>query len=476
MAEQPVGIKSTVSRQTSLCRVTGLVMLLAAIVRLAAMTGDLAIDEVWSWWFVQNVIRGITDILRLKHDNNHILNTLIMSALGPNAAGGWYRLPAVIASISTVVLAGAIARRRQGETGALIAALLIGGSSILILYGSEARGYSYALCFAFLAWELLLRILNSGRRRDAAAFALAASLGMLSHLTFIYALAGYWSWMLLSWRRQPNWRWLAGLIPPTMVAGLLYVGFIRGMAIGGGPETSLLSAIISTLSISAGGPLTGDGALLAAGLFAGLLGIGLMKRFLTELPESAGLLVIIVLAPAAVLLLTGHALIYPRYFFIPIGFALLVVGDLLTAAWLRAGWRRIVAGMVIATFLVGNSWWTARLLNHGRGDYTGALQWMATQIPNRPATISSDHDFRNGLIYAYYGPKLNLYGERLRYVEQRALPPAGTDFLILHDFEGDDPFPNTVSDRYGNRFQLERTFRHQSLSGWNWWVYRRSNL
>lgn len=445
---------------------------LSAVIRLAAMFGDLAIDEIWSWALL-NYMRRPIDVLAIKHDNNHPFNTLVMYLIGPNAAGVWYRVPAVLASVVTVALAGLIASRRPSAANPLLAMLLVGGSYLMILYGCEARGYAYALCFAFLCWELLLRTASGRRWIDPAGAAVAACLGLLSHLTFIYALAGFWVWAVLLWTKQPAWRAMLALLAPTAFAGFLYLAFINGMAIGGGPELPLFMAIVQSLSISAGGPLFGDGALAAALIFTVLVGIGLWKRSRSSMPEAGGMLAIIFVAPALVLMSTGHALIYPRYFFVPIGFALLLVADVLADAWRRSGWRRLATAALMVAYFAGNAWWTIRLLDHGRGDYTGALQWMADQMEAHPAAVQADHDFRIGLIYGYYAPRMGLADNRLRYVPQNELQPAGTAFYVRHDFEGDDPFPDLQLDRYGNRYRLERVFRHQSLSGYNWWVYRR---
>jgi hypothetical protein len=183
--------------------------------------------------------------------------------------------------------------------------------------------------------------------------------------------------------------------------------------------------------------------------------------------------VIIFLAPAAVLAATGANFLYPRYFLVPAAFGLLVVSDAISF-WPRLGAAgRIAQVAFLAVYLALNGWENVRLVNHGRGDYSRALMWMAAQSPDGVAAVSSDFDFRNQTLYDYFAPRLGLDGVRLRYVGHPALPPEGTDWLIRHNFEGDRPFPEFVNDGYGHAYRLERVFRHQSLSGWNWWVYRR---
>ncbi len=454
-------------------RWTILIFGLAAALRLVATLGDLAIDEVWSLWFVRYKIRNIADIFALRHDNNHLLNTMILYVLGSRVWGICYRIAAAIASILAVWLSGRIAIRHGGFKAQLTTLTLTGASYLLVLYGSEARGYSYAVCFAYLSWLSLLRIQEHGRWLDAVAFAISASLGFLAHLTFLYCFAGFCVWAFIRRLSKPTWIVPLALTPPFLVAGGLYLFFIRGMAIGGGPETTVASAAISTLSIVAGGPLYDDGALIAALIVLILLGVGFVRLWKSDRAMAACYLTIIFLAPAFVLFVTGHQLIYPRYFLIPVAFALLLIGYVLADIWSTRWSRRTIPIGLIVIFLTGNGWWTALLLNHGRGEYSHAMTWME-QNGNAPATVSSDHDFRNGLMFEFFSTQLWPTDPPLLYVDQRSLPPQGTDWFIRHNFEADPPHPKFITDSYGNPYRLERTFRHQSLTGWNWWIYRRN--
>jgi hypothetical protein len=449
-----------------------LIVALAGALRLAAASGDLAIDEIWSWWFVDQMIRRLSDVVALRHDNNHILNTIVIYALGPDVAGIWYRIPAVIASTAAVWLGTRIASRAHAKSGDATAGLLIGASYLLILYGSEARGYAYLVLFAYLSWFCLVRIGANGRWWDAIGFAIGASLGFLSHLTFVHAYAGFLVWTVCQYR-SPRFRLLlAAHALPVATAISLYLFFIRGIEIGGGRTTTPSSALLSTVSLIGGGPLSGGLAWTAALLVTALLAWGWARRWKRDRAEAACLVTIIAVAPAIVLLSTGHSLIYPRYFLIPIAFALLVIGDLVAAGWShRAG--RLASLTACGLYLMANGAWTTRLLDHGRGDYSRAILWMAEQSPDRDATVASDHDFRNGMIFHYYAPRLGSVASRLHYVEQPDVPGSGTDWLILHNFEGDAAYPPGIRDRYGNLYQLRETFRHHSPTGFSWWLYRR---
>lgn len=454
------------------------IALVAGAVRLAAAWGDLWFDELWSLIFARMARSRWIYVLGLRHDNNHPFNTLVMAWWGPDVSGICYRLPAVAASLASMGLAAKIALRDGGPSAAVVASILFGGSYLMILYGSEARGYAYLIFFALWAWESLRQLDESRRWRDAAFFALSCCLGFLSHLTFAYAYAGFLAWTAGKARRWPFRLVLAAHALPLLTATYLYLFFVGGwliprMAIGGGPPTTLFSAILSTVSLTAGGAPAGDGALLAGLAVILLIAIGLLQTWRKDPALATNYATIIALAPAAVLGTGGAEFLYPRYFLVPVAFGLLVIAPVI------AGWRRfaipgrVAQAAVLAAYLSLNGWWTIRLLDHGRGDYSRALTWMADQSPDKIATVSSDFDFRNQTLYDYFSHRLGLDGVRLTYVDQRHITANGTDWLIRHNFEGDPPIPEFVNDGFGNTYRLERVFRHQSLSGWNWWAYRR---
>jgi hypothetical protein len=449
-----------------------LIVLLAGIVRLAGTRGDLYVDEIWSWNYM-NQANGLSGILAKKHDNNHILNTIIMYLIGPAAKDAAYRWPAAAASSATVGLAGFIAWRRGGFESAVSALLLVGSSYLLTLYGSEARGYAYAVFFALLSWILLQRTVERTRVLDGVLFAICASLGFLSHLTFVYCYAGFCVWTINLCVRKPLPVLLLAHIPPLTTAALLYLFFVRGMTIGGGRSSNLVDGVISTLSLTAGGPVAGRAAVVA-GLGVGLCFFnGIIHLWRTDRARAACYVTIVVGAPALVLLSTRHELVYPRYFLIPVCFGLLVIGEELTR-WGRSGPRGRLARVVVVLLCVTlNGRWIVRLLNGGRGQYVAALTWMVERTSGDQVVIAGDHDFRNGSIVDFYAPRLWPRGPTIIYTRKDRLSPEGTQWWLAHNFEATRAPPASIRDRFDNAYQLEKMFPHRSLSGYNWWVYRR---
>src|SRR5436190_23334116 len=141
----------------------------------------------------------------LKHSNNHHLCSLWMWLVGQNASALVYRLPSVLASIGTIVLAGLIGLRQSRLEGC-IAVILTSWSYLLIHFGTEARGYSLAIFFALLAWYALQQFEERRSWTWVSVFWLAVVLGFLAHLEFAICFAGLVVWLLWRFtRNRPTW-------------------------------------------------------------------------------------------------------------------------------------------------------------------------------------------------------------------------------------------------------------------------------
>ena len=75
--------------------------------RVFAAHNDLWFDEVWTLELLGERIHSFGDVFtNIKHSNNHHLCSLWMWSVGQNASALMDRLPSVLASIGTIVLAG----------------------------------------------------------------------------------------------------------------------------------------------------------------------------------------------------------------------------------------------------------------------------------------------------------------------------------------------------------------------------------
>src|SRR5262249_56815726 len=123
--------------------------------------------------------------------------SLWMWFCGQNASALVYRLPSVLASIGTIVLAGLIGLRESRLVGC-IAVIVTSWSYLLIHFGTEARGYSLAIFFALLAWYALQQFEGKRSWLWTVVFWSAVVLGFLAHLEFAICFAGLVAWAL--WR------------------------------------------------------------------------------------------------------------------------------------------------------------------------------------------------------------------------------------------------------------------------------------
>lgn len=454
----------------------------AGVLRLLAARGDLWLDEVWSLQMLAE-LRSPLEIFGLRHDNNHLLNSLLLWSLRGFDSDFVWRLPAVLCGTASVALGAAVAAGGGGagdgspRLRALCAALLLGLSYLLVHYGSEARGYGLALGFGLLALFAAQRGGLAPRSRWAVLYGLAGLLALLSHALAVHVLTGVLAWSLLRW-------WRAGLrgtalalaaavwhaVPLAGAAGL-YLGFLRGLAIGGGPEEGVLPVLGRTVAYATGLPVAlGTGALVLVG--TALVALGL--RWLIVQGDDAWVfyLTAVVLSPLAVLVVQPGQLHFERYFVLSAALALLLGGRLLAALGARGLEGAALAALLLLAFGAAQAPRLERLLRDGRGQYRAALASLLAWDPAPRVFVSSDHDFRNGLMLRHYAARV-AGGERLAYVPQGSWTGAGPPWFLVHRFEGEPGPEPALKDQAGDRYRLEAEYPSAPLAGWRWGLYRR---
>src|SRR5207249_11346282 len=196
---------------------------------------------------------------------------LWMWLVGQNASALVYRLPSVLASIGTIVVAGLIGLRRSWLEGC-IAVILTSWSYLLIHFGTEARGYSLAIFFALLAWYALQQFEERQSRAWTVVFWNATVLGFLAHLEFAICFAGLVAWALWrfvryrsKWRQDVRALFALFTVPIVLLLAFYFVA-IRGMEVGGGPKYQVTPLLIKTASYMLGRPASGAAAVIAAPL------------------------------------------------------------------------------------------------------------------------------------------------------------------------------------------------------------------
>jgi hypothetical protein len=485
------------------------------VVRVLAAHNDLWFDEVWTLQLLRERVHSFGDLFtNLKHGNNHHLCSLWMWLVGQHASALVYRLPSLLASIGTIVLAGLIGLR-QSQLAGCVAVIVTSWSYLLIHFGTEARGYSLAIFFALVAWYALqqfeetvagggLSAVTLAKADDSGrpwlwiiVFWIATVLGFLAHLEFAVCFAGLVAWAL--WRFVRYWsKWRQAVLDlfalfavPIVLMLVFYFVSIRGMEIGGGDKYKPAPLLIKTASYMLGGPRSGAMAGIIALLAVAALCVALIY-LMFERDDRWIFYAVVIVAPLAFAILPEHlyfswrapATLQVRFLMISVAISLLLLVSAY-AATLRRGVAGLAIGLgLLGLYVTGNAANTTNLLRFGRGQYLAALLFMETHSNDKRILITSTSsaDMGNGLLVNYY--KSYLEGpDDLQYVDPATLKEdyvrtngfsLGAEWLILHSYDLTKQ-PLRVTDEYGNSYQLVSIYRGSDLSGSNWLLYHNLN-
>lgn len=474
------------------------VLVVGVALRVLASQGELWLDEVWSLLNVGATRDPIEIFTLLKHDNNHLLNTLWMWALGPFEPALRYRLPSLIFSVVLLLVLFRECRDRSEHTLHLIWFILVATSYPIILYSTEARGYSLALLMTVVAYRSLMRILASPHdTRALVSFSIAGAVGCLSHAIYALFLAPAIVWLgyrvLTSQDRSPAQGILrVGIFPPVLVAAGLTFTFYTGMEIGGAPQLPYLEVAASTISVSFGGeplsatspPVTGWSLFLA--FFVLAISIIELTTWLRSKDPRAALVGLILITPwIAVWTLQPH-FILSRYFLVQIIFGYLVVARFLTRLSSQGSLGRTLATSLILLFVFANSRHTYQLYSQGRSHFREIFGEIASRgTPSLQTTVGGDQDFQNSLRlrYAELQPtRTSLLGFvrqpfypniSLTYVKEYRTSLSHPRYVIRETLDAFEEFPETFSLPSGATYKLFKTYGAPPLSGSHVFVYER---
>lgn len=383
----------------------GAILILAAVVRIIGLDAGLWYDEVFTLTHYVRAPLGqmLTDFSSL---NNHMFYSLQAKAsvaiLGESA---WaLRLPALLFGMMSLVVLWALGRQSVGRVPTLFALLLLSISYHHVWFSQNARGYTGILFWTSLATLLLIEGLKRPSWRIWTGYGVCVAAGMYTHLSAGFFFASHALVFAFAWLARSA----AGLAP---YPGLRDIRPFYGFATGGlltallhwplfaqvlaavnkvsqSKTTSamaewvnpmrMLDEIVNNVAIF--GALT-PFALAAALLVAVIGGCVLWRR--------APLLVAVyaVSIPLALaLLMSLNFRIWPRYFFVDIGFVFLC---LCTGAHALCGWLARVlrapglrlplfgAGVVVSS--AASLFLLARNYEHPKQDFDGALKLIAAQ-------------------------------------------------------------------------------------------------
>ena len=460
----------------------GAVFLLAVAIRVRAAMNDLWMDEIWSLELIRQLHSALGVFAQTHHDNNHYLNSLFIYFFGQRGNWPGYRVPAVIFGFGAIVLAWFIGARRDKPT-AFFSALLVSFSYVMILYSSEARGYAALIFFGFLCFLILDLFFEKPRWQMAALFSLSAVLGLTSHLTFLIFLCASLAWF---WTRLFRVKfsipkvigWTAACYAaPSLYLLILYFVDLQQLQIGGGTPITVFDGYLAMLAWAFGGPNLPwlqqfTIAVSAAGLLAG---IAILIREGTD--EWIFFLGVTVVIPLAMPLFEHGTLHYVRYFIVALGFLLLLFGRVLGWLFESGHIGKIVSGAFCLLFMTINGWDVASLLKYGRGHIAEAVHFMVQNAKDQSVvTFGGEQDFRIQFVLAFYWREL--MGDRpAEYYDHDHWPSEGPEWVIFHGESFREPAPpgKRFTDKFGNGFELVRTFPTAPLSGVHWFIYHKTS-
>lgn len=468
----------------------GVLFLAGVALRVAMAFEPFWLDEAWSYFLAGEVERPWQLLTEIRHDNNHLLNTLYLFAVrdlvGDEGHWIWFRLLSLLAGAGSLVLVYAIARR-WGRTEALMALALIGASYPLVAVSAQARGYGLSVCFALLYYWLSIRHLENHAAdprpwRSGWGSALGlwtiAILGFLAHATFVYtfaavAIATTFQWLDRgrSWRGTILEQLRCHLVPFSFLVWL-YLVFYRGQEVGGGPETERLlvvrNALAQLLALRPRGTI-GWIACASAVLLAAT-GVGMLVRRGDR--SWIFFVCVLLLVPASVIAVSDPKVFYPRYLLGCFPWFYLLAALLLAAAWRQNLGARAIAILFLGTVVVMNVVKDVSVLSVGRNTYSRAVAFMEERTRGPVINVGSDHDFRNSTVLFFHARGLSS-GKRVSYHREGQWPPGGPRWYIRSDWLAGRNPEEQFAPVPGLSYRLAESFEFGPGPGFGWHLYLR---
>ena len=381
------------------------ILLVALAARVIGLDAGLWYDEIFTLTHYVRAPVGqvLTDFSSL---NNHMFYSLqAKAAVAIFGESAWsLRLPAMLSGLASLIVLWAMARGVAGRLPTLFAVFLLAVSYHHVWFSQNARGYTGLLLLTSLATLLLIEGLKRPDWRVCAAYGLSVAAGMYTHLSAGFFFASHALVYGLAWLA----RGAKGLAP---YPGLRDIRPAVGFGLGG-LLTALLHLPLFTQVIAAIGKVSNSkttpsmaewvnplrtlheivGSLAVFGPLAPMALGGVLLAILTGaalLWRRAPLFVAIyaISIPLALsLLMLLDFRIWPRYFFVDIGFVFLclAVGAHAFCGWAARLLRmpRLELPFFAAGVLVASAASFALLVRNyelPKQDFDGALRLIEAQ-------------------------------------------------------------------------------------------------
>ena len=404
------------------------IMSIAVAARVLNLNAGLWYDEVYTLThYVREPLNQlIGDFSSL---NNHMFYSLqAKAAVFLFGESNWVlRLPAVIFGLGSIVVLWATSRAYAGRTVALFAALLLAISYHHVWFSQNARGYTGMLFWTSLATLFFVAGLRQSGLRHWIGYALCLALGIYTHLSAGFFFASHAVVYAVAWlnrrsAKMARYEGLGGLGP--------VFGFALGAILTLILHIPLLTQILTTVnkvSRSSSGSSMAEWAdpfralreimfsmgelgvlapvVLSAGLVLTIAGAVQLWR---KDPLLVGIYLLSIPLTLAILLAL-HFRIWPRYFFLDIGFVMLcaTAGVNFVCALIGGKLHRPAVGRALFSVSVVIASVTsivllARNYAHPKQDFTGALALI--EAKSMPGDVTTSFGLAVEPMQAYFAP------------------------------------------------------------------------
>lgn len=199
--------------------------------RIALGRSGIWLDEAWSVIMAHDVGGPLGVITGIHHDNNHPLNSWWLQLVGLSAPPLLMRTLSIACSTITIAVAARIAARRS-EWAGMLAAFLFAVSPMLVLLGSEARGYAPMLLALVWIIDRLDRPPGDPTATARWPITLAAIAGTLGHFVMLPALflLAAWQFFAVGGPFAQRLRATADRLAMPIAYSMVVIGVIIGMA------------------------------------------------------------------------------------------------------------------------------------------------------------------------------------------------------------------------------------------------------
>jgi len=426
------------------------ILLLALGLRIWGLNAPLWYDEILT---IETHLRLPWDEMMTSYSMNHhylySLQAKLVASLFGEAA--WtVRLPAMLFGVGSIAALWMLAKRVAGVRLAHIAALLLALSFHHIWFSQNARGYTELAFWSTLGMMFFLDGMRTPKLKTWLAYAACLALAIMTHLTgfFFFAAQGliWLAFAALNARRL-------GLMSDHIK--LPAIGYLVGGAAALAFYAPILSSVVevaSTVSetsqvdvmqeyqnplwsvleafrtiLGSLGPILG---LIAFGVIAlSLIGAVRLHR---QSPYFAPIVGLHIALTMALLLVLGMR-IWPRFFFVDIGFLMLLI---LVGVYAVCVWGRQIVTFVPAKAVFPAAVAAMTLLSIGLAsrNYTAPKQNLAGAVKYVSASVSDEaRVYGIGVAGAFYN---SFYGADWPVVETEddldsALASSGPVYLVI---------------------------------------------